>query len=510
MKKYVFALAALALTLVACEKKEEEKDTTPAQLVSFQLLKADNAFLDKDYAPESISESMLIRIPGGGMDKTFTATITVGEHDKLYVNGKVIEGTKAGFEGKYAVDIEVVNSKSGKTAAYEVKIGKILENKLTKEASYSEGSVDMKSDVFLSVNPETQKPYILYSRKSTVEAAPDANYRLACVSFDGKAFASVGTLGFTADSRQAIACDFAFCGSVPYVLYYGESAASIPAVRKFDGAEWAYVGGNEWGTKINGSYGKPSLYFVSGNPVFVATGNIGKSDSGYRNATIFTFNGEAWSSTSGITGLPKYGAKGGIDGVFYVGVPAVGADGSVYVVTSSNQYGYYLFKASNNWEMLVENFVPEGDKTYGVPNSLSAQIAPDGSVYVLAAIAGQGKYQLYKYDKDASSFSACGTPVNLTPGSSDTVSETMKIGINPVSGEIIGVYASTEKELYFASFDKESGWNEFVKVADAGILAAKDAFDLAFAPDGNAYIVTANGTGFDVFKYGVEEDILPE
>ena len=157
MKKYVFALAALALTLVACEKKEEVKDTTPAQLVSFQLLKADNAFLDTDYAPESISESMLIRIPGGGMDKTFTATSTVGEHDKLYVNGKVIEGTKAGFEGKYAVDIEVVNSKSGKTAAYEVKIGKILENKLTKEASYSEGSVDMKSDVFLSVNPETKK-----------------------------------------------------------------------------------------------------------------------------------------------------------------------------------------------------------------------------------------------------------------------------------------------------------------------------------------------------------------
>ena len=132
MKKYVFALAALVFVLAGCNgKKEDVKDTTPAELVSFQLLKADNDFLDKDYAPESIASNMVIRVPGGGMEKTFKATIKVGENDKLYVNGSAVELTdasaKVDFQGKFAVDIDVVNSKSSKTAAYEVKIGKILQ-----------------------------------------------------------------------------------------------------------------------------------------------------------------------------------------------------------------------------------------------------------------------------------------------------------------------------------------------------------------------------------------------
>lgn len=86
----------------------------------------------------------------------------------------------------------------------------------------------------------------------------------------------------------------------------------------------------------------------------------------------------------------------------------------------------------------------------------------------------------------------------------------MKIGINPVSGEIIGVYGSTEKELYFASAGKDGQWNEFVKVAEAGVMAATDSFDLVYAADGTAYIATVGATGIDVFKYAQEDDILPE
>lgn len=514
MKKFAIVLAALAVALVSCTKGgEQEKDTTPAKLLSFEILKADNAFLDKDYYAELIAPTMVIRIPGGGMDKSFTAVVKVGEFDKLYVNGAKVElqdaTAKVQFQGKFAVDIEVVNEKSSKSAAYEVKIGKILENKVSKVSSYSEPSTTLKSEVFLAVNPTTNAPYLLYARKSTAEGATDSNNRLACVKYEGKAFANVGTLGFTADSRQAIACDLAFCGETPYVLYYGETTAYIPSVRKFDGTEWVFVGGDEWGTRITATYCKPSLYFVSGNPSFVTTSNVSKTD-GYRNAIVFAYDGETWAGTSFFPGLPKYGEKGGSDGMFYAGVPVTDGNGNVYVVTSCNQYGYYLFKATNGWEKLVDNFVPVGDKTYGVPSSLSAQVAPDGTVYVLAAIAGKGQYQLYKYDSAQASFTPCGSPIQLTAGGSDTVSETMKIGINPVSGEIIGVYGSTEKELYFASAGKDGQWNEFVKVAEAGVMAATDSFDLVYAADGTAYIATVGATGIDVFKYAQEDDILPE
>ena len=68
-----------ALAMSSCQKQEEEvKDTTPAELKSFALLKADNAALDKDYAPELISDNMIIRVKGGGSGKTFVATLTAG------------------------------------------------------------------------------------------------------------------------------------------------------------------------------------------------------------------------------------------------------------------------------------------------------------------------------------------------------------------------------------------------------------------------------------------------
>ncbi|MBQ6015729.1 MAG: hypothetical protein IJL22_05470 [Bacteroidales bacterium] len=50
MKKFVFVLAALAVAAVACEKPEPEvPDTTPAELLSFKILAADNEGLDADY-----------------------------------------------------------------------------------------------------------------------------------------------------------------------------------------------------------------------------------------------------------------------------------------------------------------------------------------------------------------------------------------------------------------------------------------------------------------------------
>jgi hypothetical protein len=107
MKLNRLILAAFAaLAVFACnkpepEKEPEPKDTTPAELKSFALLKADNAdILTEDVTVETIAPTMVVRIPGGGAGKTLVAAVTAGENDVIKANGKEAVDGKITFEGQ--------------------------------------------------------------------------------------------------------------------------------------------------------------------------------------------------------------------------------------------------------------------------------------------------------------------------------------------------------------------------------------------------------------------------
>lgn len=509
-------VAFAALAVFSCKEKEQPapKDTTPAELKSFALLQADNPALPGDVVAE-ISKNMIIRVPGSETGKTFVATVTAGEFDQILVNN-----VKPGDDGKVEVnsaapiDIIVTNTKSELTATYEVKIGKILQTVVTAAGSYMESEATLRNDVRMAIGTNGI-PYLLYSRKKTTEGAADSNNRLACISWNGAAFAPVGTLGFTDDSRQAIACNIAIDGETPYVVYYGETAANMPGVRKFDGAEWVSVGEKSFGNKISYTYGGNELYFIDGKPGFVTTGNDKKGDAdAYRNAVRYNFNGTDWTQTNFIPNLPHYGDQGASDGVFYAGVTAKDSKGNVYVATSSNLYGYYLFNVSNNWEMMVENFLDEGEP-YGVPGCLSVLVGPEDVLYVFASVSSKAQYQLYRYNANSDKkLEAFAGPIQMTAGGSGTIKETMRVGVNPVTGEIVGAYVMDSK-LYFGVIDENRQWTEFTEVPTTSPVAAGDAFALKFAPDGTGYLAVVLApekvvTSIDLFKIGLEEDILPE
>ena len=199
--------------------------------------------------------------------------------------------------------------------------------------------------------------------------------------------------------------------------------------------------------------------------------------------------------------------------MFYAAVVATDSKGNVYVVTSCNQYGYYMFNAKNGWEKLVDNYLEEGEP-YGVPSSLSVKVGPGDVVYVLAAVSKKAQYQLYRYNKDAEKkLEAVAAPIQLTAGSNDTVAEPMRIAVNPVSGEIVGVYGQ-EKKLYFSTINENGLWNEFTAIAGTKDLAANDSFALAFDANGNCFISfvakVEDATSVELYKYGQEDDILPE
>ena len=271
MKLNRLILAAFAAVAVfACNKPEPEpepKDTTPAELKSFALLKADNAdILTEDVTVETIAPTMVVRIPGGGAGKTLVAAVTAGENDVIKANGKEAVDGKITFDASAPVDIIVTNTKSELTATYEVKVGKILATVASFVGSYTEPDAVMGSDCRIAINPKDNSPYILYTRKKTVDGTAEKNNRLSVIRWDGTAFAAVGALGFTDVDRQAIMCDLSFCGETPYVLSYGETAASIAGVRKFTGTEWEPVGEKGFSEKVTTTYGKPQLVFVGNNP----------------------------------------------------------------------------------------------------------------------------------------------------------------------------------------------------------------------------------------------------
>lgn len=509
------AAAFAALALLSCQEKEEPqpKDTTPAELKSFALLKADNDALPADVVAE-ISANMVIRVPGTEAGKKFKATVTAGENDEIKVNGVAPDANgKVEVNSAAPIDIIVTNTKSELTATYEVKIGKILATIVTKVGSYTEPEASWRSDIRLAINTKDNTPYMAYARKITTEGSADKNNRIAVVKWDGNAFVPVGSLGITDGStRQAILCDLAIDGETPYVLFYGEKTANVPGALKFDGSAWTTVGPQELGEKITATYGAPRLYFIDGKPGFVSTHNVSKTDP-YRNAVRYNFNGTDWTQTPFIPGLPKYGEKGGSDGMFYSCQFATDSKGTVYAVTSNNLYGYYVFNVSNSWEMLVNNYIPEGE-TYGVPSSLAIKTGPDDAVYVLAPTSSKAQYQIYRYNKDAATkLETFAGPVKVNPGSSGAVKETMCFGINPTTGEIVGAYIM-ESKLYFAVIDENRQWTEFKEVEGAKPAAAGDSIALAFAPDGTGYIAVVakveDVSSIELYKIGLEADILPE
>ena len=514
MKKYVFALAALVFVLAGCNgKKEDVKDTTPAELVSFQLLKADNDFLDKDYAPESIASNMVIRVPGGGMEKTFKATIKVGENDKLYVNGSAVELTdasaKVDFQGKFAVDIDVVNSKSSKTAAYEVKIGKILQLVSKKLATMpaSAGMVYTSSSYKAAVNPTTGEMWVAYTFQPTGGVK-----NIGVKKYSENAFVQVGVEGIvpTPTEGSAVAtstvCSLTFDTSgTPFILYYAGDVKNALSVRKFDGSDWVLVGAAGFSGKINTSWGNlPCLYFdASGNPGFNYT------TTGYGNGTFY-YDGSEWKSGS-ITNFPAYnkgGERGANEGIFYNG-PVASMNGKQYAFLTANWYGLYVYELSGStWSnAIIQDYMETGEVNMLPGNMATAN--KDGKILLLATNQKAAQEQIYEFDGTKLEKYGDAFDIPVTSGGSPNP---VVFSVSPVDGQVMVVKLDDDKKPWFSVMDSNRKWETFVAID--GAPASYGGMAMGFDKNGNALVVwpdDARGTtGFPLYAIGLEDDILPE
>lgn len=489
--------------------KENDEE---AVLVSVAFKQTDNPDLTKDVEPETIENTMIVRVPAAAFQQTLKVTATAGGNDDIYINGELAENGVADVDTSFPVDITVKDEVAGKSASYVVLVGKILATQISYAGEYTESDGKLDGAFCLAVEPKTGAPYL-----SLLTTPTGGKKNVQVIRFTGAGFEPVGgVVSETSAAANAAPINLKFnADGVPYVMYKGGEVSNVISVKKLDGPSWVPVGQLGFSTKFTASYGDPEFGFNNGNPFFFYTGNDKSGDSaGYRNAVLAMFNGSDWALTrTPFSGLPVYGYDSADEsaGMFYRAVVTMVGNVS-YIILSSNKLGYYIYKMENGtMTNIVKNFKPEGEE-YGIPTCLTAATGPEGTVYVLAANSKQAQYKIYSIDEEKGTFVPVGNTIAATAGSYGSITEWMSFGVNPVNGDIVGAYQDANGCPTFSQINQSGTWEPFEKFSDKPY---NDGVQIKFNETGDGYAAYSYKDADKIvhillYKIGYEEDILPE
>jgi hypothetical protein len=188
---------------------------------------------------------------------------------------------------------------------------------------------------------------------------------------------------------------------------------------------------------------------------------------------------------------------------------AVVNESKVFIASSFNQFGYYVHEvnADGSLTTLVENCLPDG-APYGLPSSLQLKQGPEGVLYMMGAIeSGDGKMQIFTVDQTAKTLKAYGAGLPVTIGSGGSIKQDFGFSVNPVNGLVVAVYDSTENETVFVYLDDNLQWSNFAVDSPA---VGTSPFYVEFDKEGNGYIAYQSAAGIELYRVGLEADILPE
>jgi len=541
MKKFLFTIAALAIVAAGCSQKEEDgpgkgKNAEP-KLTSFQILAADNEGLEEDYAPDAIAPSMVVRVPGGGAGKTFVATLSAGEDDVIKLNDEEVVDGKASFDATYAVDIVVTNSKSNKSAQYEVKIGKILQLLGKKLGSFVSAAGDLtytSSSFKAAVNPVTGEMYLAYTFTPTGGVK-----NIGVVKYSGGSFVQVGTEGIVPAPAEGSAiatsnvCSLQFDESgTPYLLYLAGDVKNSLSVRKFDGSAWTLVGKGGFSDKPTTTFCTPELYFdASGNPGVIYADPT-------RGAAIYSYSSSEWTKGS-ISGFPAFGVDNGrggsYPGMFYGG-RVLKSGGKIYGLFSANWYGLYIYELSGSaWSTaVISDYIAEGENTM-IPGNLKMFETKDGKILVFAAHWSKNEMQLYQFS--GTDLKPYGDPYPITISDGGSTIDA-NVCVNPVTGQIMLVRvadSSNEAQIMYSFLDENLKWEDTMYLGNATTTTPEPTdedpepqpvttydipgaygatFGFGFSKEGAPLIIypdqNRKANGFHLYTVGLEDDVLPE
>ncbi|MBR1576082.1 MAG: hypothetical protein IJ654_06510 [Bacteroidales bacterium] len=494
-------VSALNATYTVVVKANDET----AELTAVSFKAADNDLLDEDVVPEAIAPEMIVRVPGTAFQKELKITVEAGFNDVIKVNNTPVEsGASLNVDTTFPIDIVVTDEVAGTSVTYVVKVGKILEYVIGKLGTYTEGTI---ADFTMTLNPTDNLPYFAYTRK----VGEEKNNGVSVAKWNGSAFARVGPTGVAdASARSASKPQVAFAkDGTLYAKYLGGEVASKPTVKKLD-SEWVVVGTTGFTPQNNNTtYFYPFyVHPANGKLSLFWNGNTKSTDS-YRTMNLSTWGGETWASSTISGVIPAYGSGTTATSGMYYTSSAVVNDSKVFIASSLNEFGYYVHEvnADGSLTTIVDNYLPDG-APQGLPGNLQMKQGPDGVLYVLAAVrAGDGTMQIFTVDQSNKTLKAYGTGLPVSISSSGGISQDFGFSVNPVDGLVVAAYDSAEGNTVFAYLDDNLQWSSF---AVDSLQVGTSGFFVEFDKDGNGYIAYQSADGIELYRVGLEADVLPE
>lgn len=474
-----------------------------AELKSISFLKADNSVLTADVTPEAIASEMIARVPSAALKQELVLTVEAGLNDVVKVNGKDVESGKATVDTSFPIDITVTDAVAGTSASYILKVGKVLEYYISKIITYTEGTVI--NDIDMEIDPKDGTPWIAYSKKEE----GSVRERVAVVRLDGNSFSHIGETSISEDVKNASKpCIIFTKEGAAFLKYVGGEVNNKNTVRKFT-TTWEIYGKPGFNSaNVHTMFSNNSMYIQSnGEPAFFYTPKTGADKYKFKSEY---FNGSEWveGTASSNNAAPEYDKSAG-KGIYYESVYAA-HKGKTYMLSSFNQYGYYLYEVGDQCSLtpIISDYKP-GTAEHGLPNNLKLDSDGD-NLFAFAADRSVPKMQVYIIDLDAKKFVEYGSGLSVTIGGLlNTVQQSASFAVAP-NGTIVAAISDSENATSFKYINSNLQWEDFSMTEKPSERSSSSNYIIRFNSKGEGYIAYTSANGIEVYKIALEADVLPE
>ena len=475
-----------------------------AELLGVTIAAEDNSGLITEDITAEVSEEMITRVPAAAFRQELTIRLTATSNDKIKVNGSEISDGKAlNVDTAFPVDITVTDEIAGKSAKYVLKVGKILSNVCELVATYSNDVVD--DYVALAVDAANDVPYIVVGENKTVDGTT-IKAMATVLRFNGSALETVGGNCFSGGQTSYSSIDV--IDGKPYVAFVDAAAPTKNRVScmAFNGSSWEYVGEQGFGAKITGlSYYRFDMILdpVTKYPVVALTTNEALNGLAKRDLAVSVFDGSSWDANKSVSGrVQRY---------CYNEKFARSNDAVFLLAANQTEKTFSLYQYKDKaWSVLDAELVING--TADICTMFAdLDCSPDGSVYATVGDNSSGNYlcTFYKYDG-----TALVKAWNPLPGVSFDDKEcqwdlTFDANGSPVIACI--PTGETNAVKLFCMDEETKDWGPAIELGEA----AGSYLATGRADNGHVYIAYSveDASGINtikLYRYGLEDDILPE
>lgn len=486
MRKFISWMTVMAVTLSfgfsSCSDNKEDGpvETAAPELLTFGFNVANNGnTLTTDYVGviSTTDHTVTVTMPAFADKSSLVANFTVGEGNKVLVNGVTQESGVTANDFTSPVDYIISNADGSKNVKYTVTIEKAANYEWSEYARYNE-IVPRGSNAIMRINPIDNTPYIAFVNKTS--------NKVIVVKNDKGAFNYVGAKEGESNAVTSGRMDFTISNTgTPYFIYSDGSVTtpvkSPATVMSFNGSSWSNVGQPGIADFVPSKVQIGAIGSTVIAPMIV-NGNNGSYLKREVYASIFSGN---WATSS----LASAGIKD-------AGVECLTTtDNAAYLYTiSSSTYKYSVAEYKNGaWNALRSDYLEAGATQAPILIADAASIVAtnDGTVYLLTADDAEThdnkdmRFRILKYTPDTKEWTLIGgTTMSSIKANDSHISA--KIAVAP-DGTPFFAYTDYKGDTFakVQYFDNETKqWSTPVAVSSE----KASSINIGFCDNGEAYI----------------------